>query len=70
MIRIFVAANEMEANLLQGYLKMNDIKALIHTSNDSYSSGIFGVHNGNVPYDILVSGANSEKAKALLAEWK
>jgi hypothetical protein len=67
MIKLYVARDEGEALEIKNYLESEGIKVGMSTSNNNLT-GIFGVSNGLVQYDLFVSEEDREKGVELLKQ--
>ncbi len=65
MIKLYVARDEAEAISIKSYLEGDGVKVGMSTSNNNLT-GIFGVSNGLVQYDLFVKEEDKEKAVKLL----
>ena len=66
MVELTVAANEMEAQMIAGLLRVNGIASDVQPTN--LSAGVFGAYStGGGPVAVWVDDADLERARALLA---
>ncbi len=63
---VVVVFSESEAVRIKSLLQSENIKAFISASNSDMSSGIFGISNGAVAYDIFVREEDMKKAIEIL----
>ena len=69
MIKLYVARDEGEALAIKSYLEGEGVKVGMSTSNNNLT-GIFGVSNGLVQYDLFVKEEDREKAVSMLKQRK
>ncbi len=67
MIKLYVARDEGEALAIKSYLESEGVKVGMNTSNNNLT-GIFGVNNGLVQYDLFVREEDKEKGVELLKQ--